>query len=174
MTSTGDAVLAAASSAGLQVQATAAGGLKVKGRREAVAKWAPTIREAKADILVALTARDEYAVDFDAIEERAALAADRIPVVYLSAWARLQCQRPPSIDLRAWRGAIDDAGLFLDAWGADAAAMRWSASELFGAPGESRAGGLVWQLSGRQVGKLGATFAILGDGLRVQRASDEE
>ena len=62
--------------------------------------------------------------DVDSVEERAALAADSVPTRYLDGWARLQCQRPFSIDSRVWRRAIDDAGLFLDAWGADAAAMR--------------------------------------------------
>ena len=94
--------------------------------------------------------------DLDAIEERAAMAADRVPACYLDAWARLQCQRPFSIDLDAWRRAINDAGLFLDAWGADAAAMRWSAGELFDVPRAGRPGGLVWRLKGatrRSVGR---------------------
>jgi hypothetical protein len=37
------------------------------------------------------------APDFDAIEHRATLAADRAPASYLDAWARLQCQRPLSV-----------------------------------------------------------------------------
>ena len=62
----------------------------------------------------------------DAIEERA--AADRVPACYLDAGARLQCQRPLLLTEIDWRRAIDDAGRFLDAWGADAAALQWSAA----------------------------------------------
>jgi hypothetical protein len=47
-----------------------------------------------------------------AIEERAALAADCVPPVYLDAWARRQCQRPFSVGYKDWRLAIDDGGLF--------------------------------------------------------------
>ena len=36
-------------------------------------------------------------VDMDAVEERAALAADSVPACYLNAWARLQCQGPLSV-----------------------------------------------------------------------------
>ena len=38
-----------------------------------------------------------FCEDESAIEERAALAADRVPACYLDAWARLQCQRPLSV-----------------------------------------------------------------------------
>jgi len=109
----------------------------------------------------------------DSIVERAALAADGVPACYLDGWARLQCQRPFSMDLRVWRSAINDAGLFLDAWGADAAALQWRSDELFSAPREGRAGGLIWRLRGLRVENLGASFAILGDGRRVQRATYE-
>ena len=33
-------------------------------------------------------------LDTDGIEERAGLAADRVPARYLDTWARLQCQLP--------------------------------------------------------------------------------
>jgi hypothetical protein len=107
-------------------------------------------------------------VDTDAIEERAALAAESVPACYLEAWARLQCQRPPSLAESEWRQAIDDAGLFLDAWGANAAAMLWSADELFGVPHEGRTG-LVWQLKGRRVDAMGADQARLADGRTIKR-----
>jgi hypothetical protein len=103
------------------------------------------------------------------IEERAALAADRVPAVYLDAWASLQCTRPLSIDLDAWRRAINDAGLFLDAWGADAAAMAWSANELFDVPRAGRPGGLLWRLSGGRVQTLGKESARLTDGRMIRR-----
>jgi hypothetical protein len=59
----------------------------------------------------------------DAIEERSGLAADRVPSVYLDAWARLNCQKPARVSESEWRLALDNGGLFLDAWG-------WGASRL--------------------------------------------
>lgn len=53
----------------------------------------------------------------DAIEERAGLAADRVPPAYLDAWARLNHQKPSSVSEAEWRLALDDGGRFLDAWG---------------------------------------------------------
>ena len=110
-------------------------------------------KSAKEGVTSPVTA--PLADDLDAIEERAALAADRVPACYLDAWARLQCQRPLSVPDAEWRRAIDDAGLFLDAWGADAAAMGWSAGELFDVPRDGRPGGLVWQLKGAARRSLG-------------------
>jgi hypothetical protein len=106
----------------------------------------------------------------DAIEERAGLAADSAPGCYLDAWARLQCQRPLSIDEDDWRRAIDDAGLFLDVWGADAAAMQWSGGELFDMPRQGLPGGLVWQLMGERVDALGEHRARLADGRTIIRS----
>jgi hypothetical protein len=117
---------------------------------------------AKAGVSLPVTA--SLADDLDAIEERAALAADRVPACYLDARARLQCQRPFSIDLDAWRRAINDAGLFLDTWGADAAPMHWSAGDLFDVPRAGRRGGLVWQLKGARVEALGADHVRASDG----------
>ena len=105
----------------------------------------------------------------DAIEERAALAADRVPACYLDAWARLQCQRPLLLTEIDWRRAIDDAGRFLDAWGADAAALQWSAGELFDVPRDIRPGGLVWQLDGERVETLSADHARTESGRTIER-----
>ena len=46
---------------------------------------------------VSTTPFDCGPIDFDAIEERAALAADSVPTCYLDAWAQLQCHRPLSV-----------------------------------------------------------------------------
>ena len=46
---------------------------------------------------VSTTPFDCGPIDFDAIEERAALAADSAPASYLDAWARLRCQWPVSV-----------------------------------------------------------------------------
>jgi hypothetical protein len=113
---------------------------------------------------VAADVASPSAPDLDAIEERAALAADRVPACYLDAWARLQCQRPLSATESDWRRAVDDAGRFLDAWGDEAAAMQWSAGELFDVPSGGEPGGLVWRLQGQRVDALGHDHARLNDG----------
>ncbi len=92
----------------------------------------------------------------DEIEERVALAADCVPMVYLDAWARLQCQRPLTVLEDDWRRAVNDAGLFLDEWGREAAEWRWTAGELFDFPrADGTAAGLIWFLKGRKVTSLG-------------------
>ena len=91
----------------------------------------------------------------DAIEERAGLAADRVPAVYLDAWARLNCQKPFNVTEADWWRALDDGGRFLDAWGETAAALGWTSGDLFDV-----SKGLVWQLAGRRVEaiELGRVF----------------
>ena len=105
----------------------------------------------------------------EAIEERAGLAADRVQSVYLDAWARLNHQKPFGVSEDEWRLALDDGGRFLDAWGADAATMRWTAGELFDVPREGQAGGLVWQLRGERVSALGEEHAQLTGGRIFKR-----
>ena len=114
--------------------------------------------------------------DADTIEERASLAADAVPACYLDPWARLKCQRPSSVDPESWRRTIDDAGLFLDAWGAQAAMLEWTAGDLFDVPHEGRARGLLWQLRGERVEALDATQARVTDGrtIRLRRAETKE
>ena len=124
-------------------------------------------KSAKGGVSSPVTA--PLADDLDAIEERAALAADCVPTRYLNAWARLQCQRPFSVDPDAWRRAINDGGLFLDAWGVDAAKMGWTAAELFDVPSDGRRAGLVWQLKGKRGCALGEDRARLIDGRTFQR-----
>jgi hypothetical protein len=102
--------------------------------------------------------------DFDAIEERAALAAESVPACYLDAWARLQCQRPSYAPEEAWQRAIDDAGRFLDACGDEAADAEWTPGELFDAMT-----GLVWRLAGERVEAIGADHVRLSDGRTILR-----
>ena len=108
-------------------------------------------------------------LDTDGIEERAGLAADRVPARYLDTWARLQCQLPSYAPVDTWQRAIEDGGRFLDLWGTDAAAMRWTAGELFDVPRDGRPGGLVWQLKGERVGTLGEDRARLTHGRMIKR-----
>jgi hypothetical protein len=107
------------------------------------------------------------APDADAIEERAALAADSVPACYLDAWARINHQKPATVSEAESRLAIDDGGRFLDAWGGDAATMRWTPG--FDVPRDGRPGGLVWQLKGERVDALGEDRAWLEDGRTIKR-----
>ena len=102
----------------------------------------------------------------DAIEERAGLAADRVPFVYLDAWARLNCQKPASVSETEWRLALDDGGRFLDAWGGEAAEAGWTPGELFDVTA-----GLVWRLAGERVEAIGADHVRLSDGRMIRRAA---
>jgi hypothetical protein len=100
----------------------------------------------------------------DAIEERAGLAADSVPPVYLGAWAGLNHQKPLGVSEGEWRRALDDGGLFLDQWGSDTAELGWTPDDLFGVNG-----GLVWRLAGERVKAISADHARLSDWSIVQR-----
>jgi hypothetical protein len=47
-------------------------------------------------------------IDTNASEERAGLAANGVPTVYLEACARLNCRKPASISKAEWRLALRD------------------------------------------------------------------
>ena len=96
---------------------------------------------------------DSAGPDVAEIDERAGIASDSVPALYLDTWARLNCQKPASVSEAEWRLALDEAGRFLDAWGEDAAAMQWSAGELFDVPRAGRPRGLVWQLKGARASR---------------------
>lgn len=89
--------------------------------------------------------------------ERAAISEfdGQVPSEWSEGFARLQCmERPASIPENRWLQVIDDAGRFLDSWGAKLAAFGWSAPEVFGvhpSRPEVRRGGLVWHLRGCKV-----------------------
>ncbi len=100
--------------------------------------------------------------DADAVEERAGLAADRVPFVYLDAWARMNCQKPASVSETEWRRALDDSGQFLDAWGNEAAKMGWTPGELFNVTA-----GLVWRLAGERVEAIANERARLSEGRAI-------
>ena len=106
--------------------------------------------------------------DADAIDERGSFAADRIPLVYLNAPARLDLQKPVATSETDWRRTVNDAGLILDALAAEAATLQWSAGELFDLPRNGRPGGLVWLLKGVRVEALGADYISLSDGCVIE------
>ena len=103
-----------------------------------------------------------------AIEERAGLAADSVPAVYLDAWAQLNHQKPYGVSEADWRQALDDGGRFLDAFGSEAAKLGWAPCELF-----EVTGGLVWRLAGERVEAIGADHVRLSEGRTMARASDD-
>jgi hypothetical protein len=105
----------------------------------------------------------------DAIEERAAIISETCPVPYADTFARLNHQKPMAVSHAQWSRALDDAGRFLDGWGAKAAAMQWSAGELFDLPREGRPAGIVWQLKGERVDALGADHVRLSGGQVIAR-----
>src|SRR5277367_5687638 len=90
-------------------------------------------------------------VEADAIEERAAIISETCPAPYVDTFARLNHQKSMAVSDAQWSRALDDAGRFLDGWGAEAAAMQWSAGELFDLPREGRPAGIVSQLKGERV-----------------------
>ena len=98
------------------------------------------------------------------IEERAGLAADSVPPVYLDAWARLNCQKPEGASEANWRRALEDGGRFLDAFGKEAAELGWTPGELFDV-----GRGLIWRLSGERVLAVETHAARLRNGLMLQR-----
>jgi len=105
----------------------------------------------------------------DDIEERAGMAADRVPAVYLETWARINRRKPLRVSEADWRLALNDGGLFLDAWGEEAAALGWPAVRIFDVPA-----GLVWRLRGERVETLGADRARLGDGRTIMRGGESK
>lgn len=105
----------------------------------------------------------------DAIEERAALAADCVPACYLDVWARLNHQKPANVSEAEWWLALDHGGRFLDVWGDKAAELRWTAGELFDVPRDERSGGLIWRLKGTSVAELHRQFARTNTGRCICR-----
>lgn len=82
--------------------------------------------------VVELGQMGQLATDAD---ERAAITEEGagIPRAWAEGFARMQCQTPPPGCSRAeWLAVIDAAGRFLDGWASQAAALGWTAIDLFG------------------------------------------
>jgi hypothetical protein len=109
---------------------------------------------------------DAHCDDEAAIEERAALAADSVPAVFLDAWARLNHQKPAGVSETEWLRAKDDGGRFLDKWGSEAAELRYSPSELFDV-----GAGVIWRLAGEPVLGVGSCWLVLRGGRRLARGN---
>jgi hypothetical protein len=102
----------------------------------------------------------------DFVAERAAMAeGGGVPAIYAVAFAKMQARPPRTMSVDRWYEAINDAGLFLDAWGKTAEKCGWSADDLFGPDC------LVWSLDGKLLLSLDHNRAILPTGHRINRPS---
>jgi hypothetical protein len=119
--------------------------------------------------LVTVPVTERPSEDEAAFHERAGMAAESVPTVYLDAWARLNCRRPAKVTEATWRQALDDGGRFLDAWGSIAAEEQWSAGEIFDVPRAGSGGGLIWKIAGRAVESFGPKHVRFDDGEVFER-----
>ena len=99
------------------------------------------------------------------IDERVAVVEidGGMPAVFSEGFARLQLSPRVGLSVLRWLQVVDDAGRFLDAFGAQAAAFGWVADDLFGRHG------LVLALNGAVVLTLTASTATLSDGRTFNR-----
>jgi hypothetical protein len=77
---------------------------------------------------------------------------------FVAGFAKLQMSQPGGKTEAEWHQAINDAGLFLDVFGAKAAAFGWSSDDVFSGHG------LAWALKGATVTAITPTGASLSDG----------
>jgi len=93
---------------------------------------------------------------------------------YARVLATLEARCPEHVPLRCWQRAVEDGKRFLAQWGRQAAALGWTAGDLFGLhqppakphPSYSRLSrydctGLIWLLQGRRVVALTAETAAI-------------
>jgi hypothetical protein len=110
------------------------------------------------------------------LAEREAIAIEMggVPEAYAKAFAAIQAYPPANVPQERWRQFINDAGIFLDRWGQEAARHCWRSDELFGLhPTAPMARydrmGLLWMLRGQSVTELTDKLARLSDGLAYRR-----
>jgi hypothetical protein len=102
------------------------------------------------------------------------MQAARDPVSYASALAALRAECPAYVDAADWQQAIADGAHLLAQWAEQAAALGWTARDLFGLaeipesprPSYQRLSrydqaGLVWLLQGRRVVELTKDKAVI-------------
>ncbi|WP_404286444.1 hypothetical protein ACD578_15850 [Microvirga sp. RSM25] len=86
---------------------------------------------------------------------------------FVAGFAKLQMSQPEGKAEAEWHQAINDAGLFLDRFGAKAAAFGWSPDDVFAGHG------LAWALKGATVTDISTTGASLSDGRTIKRTVQE-
>ncbi len=106
--------------------------LKMNAAEPPPADLLEKLRTNKSAILAALTEPESQSDDF---EERAALVeygAD-VPREWAEGFTRLcTMPRPAAYSAERWSLLRNDAGLFLDAWAHQVAALGWTTAEVFG------------------------------------------
>jgi hypothetical protein len=124
--------------------------------------------------LAAVGPRPNYSAD---LAERAAIIAEGacVPLDWADGFARLEAMPVPcGVGAGKWLAMVNAAGRFLDQWGSKAAALGWTASELFGldpnAPINRRdRRGAAFYLIGADVLALTADEITLRIGGSIQR-----
>lgn len=120
----------------------------------------------------------------DDIERAAIVQFDaKAPAEWADGYARLLAMpAPATIPTTRWQQMIDDAGRFLDRWGATAAGLGWDTASVFGCHPDAPlarydAAGLAWLIQGREVVAITSEAATLraasGALLRYYRRSDQ-
>jgi hypothetical protein len=110
----------------------------------------------------------------EAEREAIAIELGGVPEAYAKALAAIQAYPRADVPRHRWDMFVNDAGLFLDVWGLQAARLGWPPADLFGLnPNASMARydnmGLFWMLKGQRVVALTLTEARLSDGLAYYR-----
>ena len=106
--------------------------LKLRIPKSAPRTLIEAVRTAKVELITLLRQNPDADDDF---EERAALVeyGAGVPREWAEGFSRLDCTKPPSgFPLPQWRQIINDGGLFLDQWAHQAAALGWTALDVFG------------------------------------------
>jgi hypothetical protein len=112
-----------------------------------------------------------------ALAERAAVIAEgaKVPLDWARGFAKLESLPPPvGVELPEWLAVVSAAGRFLDQWGAQAAALGWTAEELFGLDPASPLNrldphGAAFFLAGANVVEVGPKAIIFRVGPNVFR-----
>jgi hypothetical protein len=97
-----------------------------------------------------------------------------VPAPFAGAFAALASTAPEHLSTDRWRLFLDDSPAFLDQWGEQAAALGWTADDLFGLDSVAPLArydrmGLLWMLKGERVVALTAAAARLSAGLSFYR-----
>ncbi|MDX9690646.1 MAG: hypothetical protein RBT70_09355 [Alphaproteobacteria bacterium] len=150
-------ILSEVKQAGGSLECVGGDRLRVMAPRPLPPDLVERVKANKPEIILALCAAP-VSVDQGPFAERAAIIqANGIPQEWAEGFALLCTrERPAVFTPERWGELLDDGGYFLDAWGRQAAGLRWSAADVFGvnpdAPEWRYDGmGLIPCLNGRRV-----------------------
>src|SRR5262249_19122885 len=122
--------LEAARAAGITVRLDG-GRLLMKSEGKAPEELIAALKARREEIRAWLEAEDRQD---EILEREAVIEIDgKVPRLSAQALARLDPSSPPGdVPINRWHLFIDDAGIFLDAWGNQIEALGWSQLQLFG------------------------------------------